>query len=289
MKTPSFIRKIGAHESVEGGLHTAFERIGRVGGTALQIFTRNQRQWAAAPVSDEEADLFASAWKRWGPHPVASHASYLINLASADQALRERSVTALAEELSRCARLGIPWVVLHPGSAGSAARDEALARAAASLDEALARAGELGPTILLENTAGQGSGLGAELEELTAIAALSNRPGRIGFCLDTCHAFAAGYDVRSREGLDRALARLDVASLALVHVNDSKGGLGSRLDRHEHIGQGAIGREGFAAIVNHPRLAGLPMILETHKEKDLALDLVNLAALRSLMEENGPS
>ena len=282
------VRNTGAHESVAGGLHTAFERIASVGGTALQIFTRNQRQWDAAPVSDEEAALFAQAWERWGSYPVASHASYLINVASQDEALRQRSVAALAAELERCRKLGVPWVVLHPGARGGSTLEEATALAAASLDQAFESGAGDGPLILLENTAGQGSALGGDLAELAAIAALSRHPGRIGFCFDTCHGFAAGYDVRSAEGLDAALSRLDTARLLLLHVNDSKGGLGSHLDRHEHIGQGAIGLAGFAAIVNHPLLAGLPMILETHKEKNLAEDVRNLAALRGLMDENRP-
>ncbi|WP_243312188.1 deoxyribonuclease IV [Fundidesulfovibrio agrisoli] len=288
MSATGFVRRIGAHESIAGGLHTAFERIASVGGTALQIFTRNQRQWDAAPVSDEEAALFAQAWERWGSYPVASHASYLINVASPDDALRKRSVAALAAELERCRRLGVSWVVLHPGARGGSPVEEAMARAAASLDQAFEGGGEDGPLILLENTAGQGSALGGDLAELAAIAGLSRHPSRIGFCFDTCHGFAAGYDVRSAEGLDAALSHLDTARLLLLHVNDSKGGLGSHLDRHEHIGQGAIGPEGFSAIVNHPRLAGLPMILETHKEKDLSEDVRNLAALRALLAENRP-
>ncbi|MFP5239232.1 MAG: deoxyribonuclease IV [Acidobacteriota bacterium] len=289
MSENSLIRRVGAHESVAGGLHTAFERIASVGGTALQIFTRNQRQWEASPVSDEEAALFASAWERWGSYPVPSHASYLINVASPDEALRERSVAALAAELERCRRLGVPWVVLHPGARGSAGREEALARAAASLDQAFEGGPEQGPMVLLENTAGQGSALGGDLADLAAIAGLSRHPGRIGFCFDTCHGFAAGYEVRTVEGLDAVLAHLDPERLLLLHMNDSKGGLGSHLDRHEHIGQGAIGLDGFSSIVNHPRLAGLPMILETHKEKDLAEDVGNLAALRSLFAENRPA
>ncbi|WP_243367596.1 deoxyribonuclease IV [Fundidesulfovibrio soli] len=289
MSAKGLVRRIGAHESVAGGLHTAFERIASVGGTALQIFTRNQRQWDAAPVTDEEAALFVAAWERWGSYPVASHASYLINVASADDALRGRSVAALAAELERCRRLGVPWVVLHPGARGSAGLEEALARAAASLDQAFESGAEGGPLILLENTAGQGSALGGDLAELAAIAGLTRHQGRIGFCFDTCHGFAAGYDVRTSKGLDAALSHLDPSRLLLLHANDSKGGLGSHLDRHEHIGQGAIGLEGFSSIVNHPQLAWLPMILETHKEKDLAEDVRNLAALRGLMSENRSS
>ena len=280
-------RFLGAHESVAGGLHTAFERIAKVGGTALQIFTRNQRQWDAAPVTDEESLAFAEAWAAWGEFPVASHASYLLNPASPDEAARRRSARALADELERCMALSIPWVVLHPGSRTGAELEESLARAARTLDLALEMAaatpGAVEPMILLENTAGQGTGLGADLGELASIIARSKYPDRLGLCLDTCHAFAAGYDVATRAGLDATLARLDLDKLKFVHVNDSKGGLGSRLDRHEHIGEGKIGLEGFRVVMNHPALAGLPMVLETHKEKDLKEDVKNLKTLKSLI------
>ncbi|MFZ5427242.1 MAG: deoxyribonuclease IV [Thermodesulfobacteriota bacterium] len=277
-------RHFGAHESVAGGLAEAFGRIKSVGGTALQVFTRNQRQWEAAPVSPDEAEAFANAWREWGPYPVASHASYLLNPASPDEALRKRGVASLAAELERCRALGVPWVVLHPGAAMGAGREEALGRAARSLDEAFEASGGDGPLILLENTAGQGTGIGSDFRDLAAIIAASRHPGRLGICLDTCHAYAAGYDVATRRGLDEALAMLDKDRLKLVHVNDAKAGLGSRLDRHEHIGKGAIGLEGFRAIVNHPVLARLPMILETHKEKDLKEDVENLRVLRSLVK-----
>ncbi len=280
-------RLLGAHESVAGGLHTAFERIGRVGGTALQIFTRNQRQWETPPVSPDEAREFVAAWVAWGDYPVASHASYLVNPASPDDALWRRSIAALAQELARCRILGIPWVVLHPGARTGSGLDEALARAAGCVDAALEMAdgqGEL-PMILLENTAGQGTALGGALGHLSGIVALSRHPDRLGFCLDTCHAFVAGYDLRTRPGLDATLGELDLARLKFVHLNDTKGGLGSHLDRHEHIGQGSIGLEGFRTVLNHPALAGLPMALETHKEKDLKEDMENLATLRGLLED----
>jgi len=273
----------GAHESVATGLHTAFERILQAGGQALQIFTRNQRQWTTPPVTAREAQLFLEGWRHWGKYPVASHASYLLNPASPDEALRTRSARALSLELERCRALHIDWVVLHPGARLGSDADLALTRTAQTLDSALIQSGGDGPMILLENTAGQGSCLGADVGELTEILARSAHPERLGLCLDTCHAFAAGYDIRSGEGLDALLKGLDANKLRLVHVNDSKGGLGSRLDRHEHIGKGSIGIEGFRTVVNHPVLAKLPMILETPKEKDLLLDRENLKTLRGLV------
>lgn len=288
------IRLLGAHESVAGGLHTAFERIAQVKGTALQIFTRNQRQWESPAVSAQEARDFAAAWAAWGGYPVVSHASYLVNPASPDDALRRRSVEALAQELARCRSLGIPWVVLHPGARTGSGLEESLARAAASLDKAFELADAGGgagqvPGILLENTAGQGTALGGDFKDLARIIALSGHPDRLGLCLDTCHAFVAGYDLRTADGLDAALSNLDLSRLKLVHLNDSKGGLGSHLDRHEHIGQGAIGLEGFRVVLHHPGLAGLPMVLETHKEKDLKEDMENLAVLRGLLGDQDGS
>ncbi len=280
---------LGAHESTAGGLETAFDRIGRVGGTALQIFTRNQRQWLGAPVSPQEALAFADAWKRWGPYPVVSHASYLINLASVDQDLRQRSVEALASEILRCKALGVPSIVLHPGSRGTADLDDALQRTAAGLDQALdlSEGQQDGPSILLENIAGQGSGLGRSFEELAAIMALSERRDRLGVCLDTCHAFAAGYDLKSPQGYAAVMEQLErtigITRVKLLHLNDSKHSLASGKDRHEHIGQGGIGLEGFANIVNDARWQGVPMVIETHKDKDLADDVKNLGVLRSLI------
>lgn len=298
-------RLFGAHESVSGGLHTACERISSVGGTALQIFTRNQRQWTAQPVSPQEAQAFAQAWRQWGPYPIASHASYLINLASVNEELREKSVRALAQEMERCRTLGIAWIVLHPGSRGEAPLEDALERVAHSLDQAFALAAPhtpdrpnepkppasnaettgrpaQDPVILLENTAGQGSVLGSDVSHLAKIIENCRCSGHLGLCLDTCHAFAAGYDLRNASGLDALLGAMDMARLKMVHVNDCKGALGSRLDRHEHIGQGQIGLESFRGIVNHPELAALPMVLETHKEKDLKEDVMNLDVLRKL-------
>jgi len=284
---------LGAHESTAGGLETAFQRIRQVGGAALQIFTRNQRQWQAKPVSPREGAAFAAAWEAWGPYPVASHASYLINLGSADEALWRRSVAALASEIERCRVLNVPWVVLHPGARGESGLDEALARTARGLDKALdladTEAPHTGrkPAVLLENTAGQGSGLGRSFEELAVILALSERGDRLAVCLDTCHAFAAGYELRSPEGyaatMDALEATIGVSRVKVLHLNDSKHTLGSGKDRHEHIGQGGIGLEGFANVMNDPRWHGRPMVIETPKDKDLAQDVLDLKALRGLL------
>lgn len=281
---------LGAHMPTAGGLHLAFRHIMSVGGQAVQIFTRNQRQWSAKPVSDEEAGAFAKAWKEFGLPHVFSHASYLINLASPEDDLREKSVAALADELVRCARLGIRRAVLHPGAHKGAGIEAGISRVARGLDAAFERAGEAaaGVGVLLENTAGAGTTIGADPEEIGAIVAAARHQERLGACWDTCHGFAAGHDPRRRETwdavMDRISASVGLSRLELLHLNDSKTPLGGRVDRHEHIGKGEIGRAGFAVILNDPRLAHLPMTLETPKGKDLAEDRRNLKTLRGLMK-----
>ena len=283
---------LGAHESVAGGLHLAFTRIQQVGGESLQIFTRNQRQWKASPVSREEAELFRSAWQESGNMPVASHASYLINLASGKQEQADKSVRAFADELIRCARLGIARVVVHPGSHGGDGVEAGVARVAANLDRALEMAGEAGEgvRVLLETTAGQGTGLGADFAELAGMLERSAHLDRLGICVDTCHIFAAGYDIRTREKYEATFAEFDrligIDRINFFHLNDSKKELGSRVDRHEHIGKGCIGLDGFRYLVNDPRFAGHAMTLETPKGKDLAEDRENLAVLRGLLTDS---
>ncbi|WP_459933884.1 deoxyribonuclease IV [Fundidesulfovibrio butyratiphilus] len=280
---------LGAHESIAGGLWRAVERIARVGGTALQLFTRNQRQWSTPPLGEEEVRAFSRARKLWGGAPVVSHASYLINLGSPDEAAWRRSVRATAMELDRCRSLGLELMVIHPGSALGSQPAQALARVAQGVDLAVEEAGDgLGqlPVILLENVAGQGTSLGRSFEELATLLEKAACACRMGLCLDTCHAFAAGYDFSSPDGFEATLEALDrnvgLDRLKLVHVNDSKHPLGSGKDRHEHIGLGAMGLPAFARIMTDDRLAGVPKVLETHKSENLREDMANLAVLRAL-------
>jgi len=281
----------GAHMSVSGGLEQAVARIRKVHGQALQIFTRNQRQWKAAPVTREEAARFKAAVKEWGEWPVASHDSYLINLASPKEETAHKSRKALTDEIIRCDQLAIPYLVMHPGSHMGAGVEEGIARFTRELDRVLAETREAGVTILLETTAGQGTNLGASFEELAAIIEQSRFPRRLGVCFDTCHAFAAGYDLVSDAGYRRTFTEFDrvigLNRLAFFHVNDAKAALGSRLDRHTHIGDGTIGLTGFARLVNDPRFRDLPMVLETPKGEDLAEDIRNLKTLRSLVADPG--
>ncbi|MEW6427428.1 MAG: deoxyribonuclease IV [Thermodesulfobacteriota bacterium] len=285
---------LGAHMSISGGLDQAVARIRRVEGQALQIFTRNQRQWRAAPLSEDEVRAFRAARRAWGEqYPVAAHNSYLVNLAAADPALAEKSGAAMLDELERCGRLAIPYLIIHPGAHTGQGIDRGLARVAANLDRIFSAAPEYNETmILLETTAGQGSSLGSSFEELARIIDLCRHPARLGVCFDTCHAFAAGHDLATASGYDRTFTHFDrvigLDRLRFFHLNDSLQPLGSRRDRHAHIGKGHIGAAGFALLVNDPRFAGHPMVLETPKEEDLREDTVNLEMLRALQTADNP-
>lgn len=277
---------LGAHESVGGGLYLAFERIERAGGEALQIFTRNQRQWNPAKLKDEEIQLFREAHDKIGKMPVTSHASYLVNLATGKEELLEKSINNLALELQRCEQLGLPSVVLHPGSHGGDGVEVGLERVVSGLDRTIEKAG-VEVRILVETTAGQGTGLGSRFEELGYILDNSNYPDLLGVCVDTCHVFAAGYELRTEDGYSATIADLErtvgLEKVMFFHLNDSKKDLGCRVDRHEHIGKGTIGLDGFRNLLNDSRFADRPMTLETPKGDDLEEDRENLRVLRSLM------
>ena len=277
---------LGAHVSVAGGLATAFARAEELGCTAIQIFVKNANQWRGKEITEDEAGRFRAAHAASSVGPLMAHASYLINLATADAALREKSRAALAGELARCARLGVGGLVVHPGAHLGAGCDAGIARAAASLDRVLAKAPEAPVRILLENTAGQGSCLGDRLEHLERIRSLVARPERVGVCLDTCHAFAAGYAIHepagSEEFWSEALERFGEA-LAGVHLNDSVRPFGSRRDRHAHIGEGEIGLDAFARLLGDPRLAAVPMVVETEPGDEMAGHRRDLEVLRGLV------
>lgn len=281
---------LGAHMSIEGGLHKAFERIRSVNGEALQIFSKNQRQWIASSLSAAETKLFREAWQGWGKKPVAVHDSYLINLANPDSKKSNRSVSAFAQEIRRADNLSIPYLIMHPGSHIGAGVEKGLAHLTVNLDRALEQADDAPSVIvLLETTAGQGTGLGASFEELAHVISHSKYSDRLGICFDTCHAFAAGYDISAKTGYHKTFSDFDAIiglnRLKFFHLNDSKKELGSRVDRHEHIGRGKIGIEGFRLLLNDPRFAHHPMVLETPKEKDLKEDISNLKLLRSLIKK----
>ena len=287
---------LGAHQSIAGGFSRAVDRAVETGCECLQIFTRNINQWEVAPIKPADAAAFRAAVADAGLALVVAHDSYLINPASADRGLRTKSIAGLVTEVRRAEMLGIPWVVAHPGAAGEQPVETAVSRAAAGIAEALERTGDLGCGILIETTAGQGSCLGASFEEIAAMLDLIDAvPGlsrRVGVCLDTCHVFAAGYPLAPAEDLERTVQTFDrligLGRLKLIHANDSKRERGSRVDRHEAIGRGKIGREAFRLIMTHPRLARIPLILETPKEGadgkvSPARDRANLATLRGFL------
>lgn len=277
----------GAHMSVSGGLAKAFARGQQVGCEAMQIFTKSERQWAAKPIAPEDAAAFRAEQERTGIGPVVVHDSYLINLAAPADELWHKSVAAFAEELERCNTLGIPYLVTHPGAHTGSGEEAGLAREAEALRRLFAEGVGGDTMVLLETTAGQGSCLGHRFEHLARLFELVPDSGRLGVCVDTCHIFAAGYDIRTPEGyaatFDEFERLVGLQHIRCFHLNDSLKDLGSRVDRHSHIGQGCIGPEAFRLLVNDPRFAALPMLIETPKGDDMAEDVMNLSLLRSLV------
>jgi deoxyribonuclease-4 len=274
--------------SIAGGLDQAPLRGKQVGCDTIQVFTKSNRQWQAKRLADREIEAFKANLAVTGIGPVVAHDCYLVNLAAPRKAVWQQSVAAFRVELERAERLGIPYLVTHPGSHGGAGETEGIRRVAEALNVLLATQPSHRVQILLETTAGQGSSLGYRFEQLAAILAEVEQPNRVGICLDTCHVFAAGYDIRAPEGYWRTLEELDAClglqRLMAVHLNDSKGALGSRLDRHEHIGQGRLGVAPFRRLLNDARLRRVPMILETPKDDDfITADRRNLARLRQLL------
>lgn len=277
---------LGAHQSIAGGTPRAVERGVEVGCRVLQIFVKNNNRWIGKPIERPEARAFRSA-ARGAFSRVIAHTSYLINLASPVAELRRQSIEALVEEIVRCRRLGIPDLVYHPGAHGGEGEAAGVRRIAASLDEVFERTAGARVRILLETAAGQGSSVGHRFEHLRDILGAVRAPRRVAACLDTCHVHAAGYDIVTREGWLETIGAFDrtvgLSRLAAIHVNDSKKPRGSRVDRHEHIGRGTIGRRGFRNLMTDPRLAAIPKFLETPKDEDtLVQDRRNLAVLRRL-------
>jgi deoxyribonuclease IV len=278
--------RFGAHMSVAGGCSKAFDRAEKAGCDSLQVFTKNSNQWKAKPLSDDEIEQWEKRRCETGIWPVVAHDSYLINLASPKDDLWEKSIDAFAIELQRCQQLGIRFLVTHPGSHTGSGEEAGLRRVSEALNRLHDELPDLNVMTLLETTAGQGTNLGASFEHLAIICAGVEDKSRIGYCLDTCHIFAAGYDFRTPETYSETMSTFDqllgIENLRAIHLNDSKHDLGSRRDRHEHIGQGFIGLEGFRQFVNDECLKDVPGLLETKKGDDLQEDIENLAKLRSL-------
>ena len=272
---------LGVHCSIKGGLHNAFHEAESLGIDTFQIFTKNQRQWKERIIDTEEKSKFLDDYKTSHVKMVFSHASYLINLASNDATTWERSVRALISEVQRCHDLGLEFAILHPGSAKEFGEQEGIKKIIKALKTAHRETNNSTVKILLENTAGQGSCIGYRFEHIKQIIDGVNS-SRVGVCFDTCHAFAAGYDIRSKIGFEATMEELDkivgLQNLHAIHLNDSKGELGSNLDRHEHIGKGKLGLEPFRQIMN--RFTHIPKVIETPKKDNM--DTVNLEVLREL-------
>lgn len=281
------IRLLGAHVSVAGGLDKAFANGLSLGCTALQIFTKNANRWQARPISEAEAAAFRQVWQESGIGPVMAHDAYLINLASPKGGVWEKSKAALRDELYRCAQLGIPDLVMHPGAHLGTGADVGLERIRQAFREILP---ETPPQVrlLLENTAGQGSYLGGEFAHLAALLEGFDDQ-RFGVCFDTCHAHTAGYDLSTAEGYEQVMAEFDrligLDKIRAFHLNDCLKPCGSKVDRHTHIGQGTIGRAGFACLMQDPRFVDIPMVLETPKGDHGEMDRANLDLLRQLAGE----
>ncbi|MBN1844967.1 MAG: deoxyribonuclease IV [Sedimentisphaerales bacterium] len=280
---------VGAHMSVAAGLEQALIAAWRYRCRCVQMFVVNQRQWQRPALTDEQVRLFRRTRRQTHIAPVVVHASYLINLAAADRDTHRRSLAAAADELQRCERLRADYYVLHPGAHRGRGEKRGLDKIVASLDRLFGRVAFGRCRLLLETTAGAGSSLGWRFEQLAYILEHVEQAGRLGVCLDTSHVFAAGYDIRSPESFDRTLRQLDrtvkLARLKVIHANDSRTGLNSRRDRHEHIGKGALGRQAFRNFLTDRRTRRLPFILETPKGTSPGgrdLDRLNLNALRRL-------
>jgi deoxyribonuclease-4 len=280
-------RSLGIHLSIAGGVTKAVDTALELGVNTLQIFLKSPSQWTSPVPDRKEARRFRGMIKSSGIL-VYAHAGYLINLAASTDTNRRRSIEAMHDELDRASLLGIGFLVVHPGSHGGAGVAEGIRRAAESLDTVLKSSRNLRTTILLETTAGQGNSLGADFGELRGIIDSCRRRTRLGVCLDTCHVFAAGYDISRKKSCTALIDEFDriigLERLRLIHLNDSKKEAGSRVDRHEHIGAGGIGNAGFRSLLGDPRLAGVPVVLETPKENGLEADVRNLASVRAFMK-----
>lgn len=280
------MRYLGAHVSTTGGVYQAPLRAQEIGANTIQIFAKNNNQWLAKrPLSAGEIETFQKNKKICGVKVAFSHAGYLINLASPDPKNYQLSLKSLAQEMERAIALDLDFVVLHPGAHVGSGTKKGIARIAVSLQQVLAKFPNRKTWLLLETTAGQGTSIGHRFEELAAILDLVEVKERVGICLDTCHVFAAGYDIRHEEGYKNMWQEFDrwigLKKLKAIHLNDSKQNLGSRVDRHEHIGKGKIGETGFRLLMQDQRFAKIPMVLETPKHDDpKKYDRMNLQKLR---------
>lgn len=277
----------GTHASASGGVDKALQRAANVGATSCQIFSKNERQWIARPLDEDVVERFHSERERLGIQNVVIHDSYLINLASPKEDILGKSIAAFTDELNRAETLAVQFLVTHPGAHTGSGVEAGIHTFAESLNRIFDSIPENSVVTCLETTAGQGTTLGRSFEEIASIIDLVEDKSRLGVCLDTCHVFAAGYDLRTTSSTTQVFDEFDrvigLDKLKVLHLNDSKQPFASNKDRHEHIAKGEIGAAAFQAIVNDPRLAGLPGILETEKDNDGAFDRMNFELLRGFV------
>ena len=279
---------LGAHMSIAGGLNRAIERGESIGCTAIQIFTKNSNQWRSPALKETDVQAFKARRKAWGEGSLFAHDSYLINLGSPDGALSQKSLSAFQDEYDRCGKLGLDFLVMHPGAHTGSGEEGCLAQIARSVKEVLKHSPSVTTQILFEVTAGQGSNVGYRFEHLRELLDGAGQPKRTGICFDTCHVFAAGYDLRTSKAYEATMQQFErvvgLKRIKAFHLNDSKKGLNCRVDRHEHIGKGGIGLEAFRCLMNDERFRDVPKVLETPKEEDMAEDIMNLKVLRGLLQ-----
>ncbi|RJP57450.1 MAG: deoxyribonuclease IV [Candidatus Auribacter fodinae] len=274
--------------STTGGLYAAIERGESIDCTAIQIFTKNNNRWMDKPLEKQEIDLFIERWRSSSIKHIISHTGYLINLANPSENWK-KSMESMEDEIIRAHQLGISGLVLHPGSHLGEGESAGLRKIADSLNALIAKHPEFDGQVLLETTAGQGTNLGYTFEQIAALLNMAEKPERFGVCLDTCHIYAAGYDITTEDAYHATMAQFDavigIDRIKAVHLNDTKFGLGSKRDRHEHVGQGELGLEPFRFLLNDPRFSEIPLVLETPKESstDLEEDKKNLEVLRGLI------
>ncbi|MGI8689586.1 MAG: deoxyribonuclease IV [Thermomicrobiales bacterium] len=282
--------KFGAHMSISGGCFRSMEWGQQAGCEVVQLFSKNERQWLGKPLTDDDIAKFTDARTRTNVHPVMIHDSYLINLSSPNDDLWGKSINAFRDELLRARALDVPYLNTHPGSHVGSGEQEGLDRMVTALNRLGAEGAYEGVTVLLETTAGQGTNLGAKFEHLSYLIEHVNNPDAFAVCIDTCHIFAAGYDIRTPETYAATMADFDrlvgYDRIKAMHLNDALQPLGDHKDRHAAIGEGHIGLEGFRNVVNDPRLAHLPMVLETPKSADCHEDIENIARLRGLIAQS---
>jgi deoxyribonuclease-4 len=275
---------LGAHNSIAGGLYTAFERGMKIGCTTMQIWTTSNRQWRQTALKKKDVAQYKLYQEKSQIQPVIVHSSYLINLGSPNKTVLKKSRRAFKGELERCRRLGIHYLNFHPGAHLGTGEEDGIKRIAESLNIVHEQTTSIAVMSVLETTAGQGSNVGYRFEQLRSIIDLVEDKKRMGVCVDTCHIFAAGYDIRTERGWEKTFQEFDdilgFERLVCVHVNDSVKGLGSRVDRHKHIGKGKIGNTAFRLLMNDKRFEHIPKILETPKGEDLREDVINLRKLR---------